>query len=244
MEELCYIIQQIYSVLNILSLYSQDEREELVAGYQHFLFDINDVLIVLDRIVEGSTYWGWKINWGYQPWQLRTYREPKGLTLQAGWEDRVDFGIELYQDIPIRSRPIWIPLNLPRVLTPVDLDAVEAEGPGSEIRTDTCRVCHIQPERPVAFHEFISSETSSTSEIGNPNEARETPAHEEDSDLDSMPELEDEIDLDTLEIPVWLIPQGVIVNFCNGPVTFETEQGPPWQEVLAQMLEEQNQTSE
>ena len=32
MEELCYIIQQIYSVLNILSLYSQDEREELVVG--------------------------------------------------------------------------------------------------------------------------------------------------------------------------------------------------------------------
>ena len=48
MEQLCYIIQQIYSVLNILSLYSQDEREELVGGYQHFLFDINDVLIVLD----------------------------------------------------------------------------------------------------------------------------------------------------------------------------------------------------
>ena len=93
-------------MLNILNLYLQDEREELVAGYQHFLFDLNDILIVLDRIVEGSTYWGWKINWGCQPWQLKTYREQKGLTLQAGWEDRVDFGIELYQDIPIRSRPI------------------------------------------------------------------------------------------------------------------------------------------
>ena len=68
MEQLCHIIQQIYSVLNILSLYSQDEREELVVGYQCFLFDINDVLIVLDRIVEGSTHWGWKINWGCQLW--------------------------------------------------------------------------------------------------------------------------------------------------------------------------------
>ena len=165
MEQLCYIIQQIYSVLNILSLHSQDEREELVVGYQCFPFDINDVLIVLDRIVEGSMYWGWKINWGYQPWQLRTYCEQKGLT-------------------------------------------------------------------------------SSGSEIGNSNEACETLAHEEGSDLDSMPELEDEINLDTLEIPVWLIPQGVVVNFRNGRVTFETEQGPPWQEVLAQMLEEQNQTSE
>ena len=69
-----------------------------------------------------------------------------------------------------------------------------------------CKVYHIQPERPVAFHEFISSDTSSASEVGNPNEARETLAPEEDSDLDSMPELEDEINLDTLEIPVWLIP--------------------------------------
>ena len=133
---------------------------------------------------------------------------------------------------------------MPRVLTPIDLDALEAEGSGPEIRTDTCKVCHIQPGRPVAFHEFISSDTSSTSEVGNPNEARETLAYERASDLDSMPELEDEINLDTLEIPVWLIPQGVVVNFCNGWVTFETEQGPPWQEVLDQMLEEQNQTAE
>ena len=113
-----------------------------------------------------------------------------------------------------------------------------------ELETDTCKVCHIQPERPVAFQEFISSETSSASKIENPNDAHESSVHEEGSDLDSMPELEDEIDLDTLEIPVWLIPHGVVVNFCNGRVTFETEQGPPWQEVLTQMLEEQNQTSE
>ena len=133
-----------------------------------------------------------------------------------GWEDKVDFGIELYQDIPIRSQPIWIPLNSPRVLTPIDLDAVEAEGSGPEIRTDTCKVCHKQPERPVAFHEFISSDTSSASEVGNPNEARETLAHEEGSDLGSMPELEDEINLDTLEIQLWLMPQQVVVNFHNG----------------------------
>ena len=103
MEQLFHIIQQIYSVLNILNAYLQDEREELVVGYQHFLFDLNDILIVLDRIVGGSTYWGWRIDWGYQPWQLKTYCEQKGLTLQVGWEDKVDFGIELYQDIPTRS---------------------------------------------------------------------------------------------------------------------------------------------
>ena len=59
-----------------------------------------------------------------------------------------------------------------------------------------------------------------------------------------MPELEDQIDLDALEIPVWLIPPGVVVNFHNGRVTFGTEQGPLLQEVLTQMLEEQNQNSD
>ena len=57
---------------------------------------------------------------------------------------------------------------------------------------------------------------SSASEIGNSNEARKTSACEEDSDLDSMPELEDDIGLDTIEIPMWLIPQRVIINFRNG----------------------------
>ena len=120
----------------------------------------------------------------------------------------------------------------------------EAEKAESGVSTDTCKVSYIQPERPVAFHEFIPSESSSASEIENPNDAHESPVREEDSDLDSMPELEDEVDLDTLQIPVWLIPHGVIVNFRNGRVTFETEQGPPWQEVLTPMLEEQNQTSD
>ena len=58
MEQLFQIIQQIYYVLNILNSYSQEEREELVVGYHRFLFEINDILTVLDRIVGGSTYWG------------------------------------------------------------------------------------------------------------------------------------------------------------------------------------------
>ena len=42
-----------------------------------------------------------------------------------------------------------------------------------------------------------------------------------------------------VEIPLWLIPNGVLVTFRGRRVTFEREQGPLWQEVLAQMLEEQ-----
>ena len=61
MEQLLLIIQQIYKLLSILNGYTQDEREELLVGYQCFLFETNDILIALDRIVGGSTYWGWKI---------------------------------------------------------------------------------------------------------------------------------------------------------------------------------------
>ena len=71
MELLLIIIQQIYKLLSILNSYTQEEREELLVGYQHFLFETKDLLITLDRIVGGSTYWGWKIKWRYHPWHLK-----------------------------------------------------------------------------------------------------------------------------------------------------------------------------
>ena len=75
MEQLLVIIQQIYKLLSILNSYTQEEREELLAGYRRFLFKIKELLETLDRIVGGSTYWGWKIEWGYQPWHFMTYRQ-------------------------------------------------------------------------------------------------------------------------------------------------------------------------
>ena len=224
-----------------MSNYSQSEREELFKGYQCFLSEIKDIVTVLNRIVEGSTSWGWKIDWGYQPWQLRTYRQQRGLTLQAGWEDRVDFGLDLYQDLPVESQRFLVPIGQPEVLTPKDLDIQEVR---PKVRTDIYQTCHIQHERPVVFHEVISSSSSSSSDVENPNETQELPVIGEDRDLDSMPVLEDEGDISTIEIPLWLIPNRVLVTFRGGRVTFEREQGPPWQEVLAQMLEEQELTTE
>ena len=213
MEQLILIIQQIYNLLDILSSYSHDEREELVEGYRCFLFEVRDILIALDRIVEGSTYWGWKFDWGYQPWQLRTYRQQKGLTLQAGWEDRVDFGINLYQEVPVVPQRIPKPVPTFEVLPPIDLNVLEAEGTELETTTGICEAGHIQHGRPVAFHEFIAASSSSSSEAENSNREQELPVIEEDSDLDSMPELEDETNLDSIEIPLWLIPNGVLVAF-------------------------------
>ena len=90
------------------------------------------------------------------------------------------------------------------------------------------------------FHELVSGSSVSSSGVGNNGETLELSVVEEGSDVDSMPELEDETNLDSVEIPLWLIPNGVMVTFRGGRVIFEREQGPPWQDVLTQMLEEQN----
>ena len=240
MEQLLVIIQQIYELLDILNSYTQGEREELLEGYPRFLFEVKELLTILDRIVGGSTYLGWKIEWGCQPWHLMTYRQQKGLTLQAGWEDKLDFGLELYRDTFEASQKILTPILSPRVLTPIDLDALEVKVTELDLPMDVCKLTHIGHERPVLFHELVSGSSVSSSSVGNNNETLELPVADEGSDIDSIPELEDETNLDSVEIPLWLIPNGVMVTFRRGRVIFEREQGPPWQDVLTQMLEEQN----
>ena len=240
MEQLLVIIQQIYELLNILNSYTQGECGELLEGYPRFLFEVKELLTILDRIVGGSTYWGWKIEWGCQPWHLMTYRQQKGLTLQAGWEDKLDFGLDLYRDTFEASLQILTPILSPRVLTPIDLDALEEKDTELDLPTDVCKLSHIEHERPVLFHASIPGSSVSSSGVGNSNETLELPVAGGGSDIDSMPELEDETNLDPAEIPLWLIPNGVTVTFRRGRVIFEGEQGPPWQDVLTQMLEEQH----
>ena len=172
-----------------------------------------------------------------------TYRQQKGLTLQAGWEDKLDFGLDLYRDIPEVSQKILTSIHSPEVLTLVDLDALEIKDTELDLPTDVCKLSHVEHERPVLFHELISGSSASSSSIENLDETLEIPVVDEESDVDSMPELEDETNLDLVKIPLWLIPNGVMVTYQGGRVIFEREQGPPWQDVLTQMLEEQNSTS-
>ena len=126
------------------------------------------------------------------------------------------------------------------MLTPVDLDALEVKDTELDLPTDVCKLSHIEHERPLLFHELVSGSSVSSSSVGNNDETLEIPVVDGGSDVDSMPELEDETNLDLVEIPWWLIPNGVMVTFQGGRVIFEREQGPPWQDVLTQMLEEQN----
>ena len=240
MKQLLVIIQQIYQLLNILNCYTQGEHEELLEGYPRFLSQVKELLGILDRIVGGSTYWGWKVEWGCQPWHLMTYRQQKGLTLQAGWEDKLDFGLDLYRDTFEASLRVLTPIHSPEVLTPIDLDTLEVKDPELDLLTDVWKLSHIDHERPVLFHELISGSSVSSSSVENNNEIQGSPVVGEESDVDSMPELEDATNSGTVEIPLWLIPNGVMVTFRGGRVIFEREQGPPWQDVLTQMLEEQN----
>ena len=213
MEQLLIIIQQIYKFLDILNNYTQGEREELLEGYPRFLFEVKELLRILDRIVGGSTYWGWKIEWGCQPWHLMTYQQQKGLTLQAGWEDKLDFGLDLYRDTFEASLRILTPIHSPEVLIPVDLDALEVKDPELELPTDVCKLSHIDHERPLLFHELVSGSSVSSRSVENNDETLESPVVGEGSDVDSMPELEDATNSDTVEIPLWLIPKGVMVTF-------------------------------
>ena len=191
MEQLLVIIQQIYQLLNILNCYTQGEHEELLEGYPRFLSQVKELLGILDRIVGGSTYWGWKVEWGCQPWHLMTYRQQKGLTLQAGWEDKLDFGLDLYRDTFEASLRVLTPIHSPEVLTPIDLDTLEVKDPELDLPTDVCKLSHIDHERPVLFHELISGSSVSSSSVENNNEILESPVVGEGSDVDSVPELED-----------------------------------------------------
>ena len=74
----------------------------------------------------------------------RTYRQQKGLTLQAGWEDKLDLGLDLYRDTFEASLKILTPILSPRVLTPIDLDALEVMDTELDLPTDVCKLTHIE----------------------------------------------------------------------------------------------------
>ena len=126
----------------------------------------------------------------------------------------------MYRDTFEASLKILTPILSPRVLTPVDLDVLEVKDTELDLPTDVCKLTHIEHERPALSHELVSGSSVSSSSVGNNNEALELPVADEESDADSMPELEDETNLDSVEIPLWLIPNGVMVTFRRGRVIF------------------------
>ena len=119
----------------------------------------------------------------------------------------------MYRDTFEASQRILTPIHSPEVSTPVDLDALEVKDTELDLSTDVCKLTRIEHERPFLFHELVSGSSASASSVGNNNEILESPVAGEGSDVDSMPELEDETNSDTVEIPLWIIPTGVMVTF-------------------------------
>ena len=95
------IINQIWEVLNLLQSSEKGKREELVGDYKYNFNTLVELIINLGRIVDGEIPYGRPIQWGYHFWQLHTYKQQHGLTLQAGWEDVIDFGIPLGKVIKV-----------------------------------------------------------------------------------------------------------------------------------------------
>ena len=102
------------------------------------------------------------------------------------------------------------PIHSPEVLTPDTLEIRDSE---LDLSTDVYKLSHIEHERPVLFHELILGSSASSSSVGNNNETLELPVVGEGSDVDSMPELEDWASSNLVKIPLWLIPNGVMVTF-------------------------------
>ena len=145
-----------------------------------------------------------------------TYRQQKGLTLQAGWEDKLDFGLDLYRDTFEASLRILTPIHSPEVLTPVDLDALEVKDTDLDLPTNICKLSHINHERPLLFHELVSGSSVSSSSVENNDETLELPVAEEESDVDSMPELEDVTNSEYCRNPFVANTQWGYGNFSRG----------------------------
>ena len=187
------VINQIYEVLIWLQEIPKGRREELVDDYKHTLNTLVQLIIDLERIVDGETPYGRVIKWGYHLWQLHTCRLQHGLTLQAGWDDVVDFGITLGKIVRVA-----VPRNC-------RFGSYNLTSPGQEHRSetvcDTCKVNHTPSLQRLALREAVVniSRPSSPEDRSSGSEASETvhfdldnlSTEELESSSDSVPDLID-----------------------------------------------------
>ena len=166
MEHLIQIINRFYEVLIWLQGIAKGKREELVDDYKYIFNTLVELIINLERIVAGETPYGRPIKWGYHLWQLHTCKRQHGLTLQAGWDDVVDFGITLGRII--------------RVAVPKSCkfgSSILASS-GQEYRSDTvsgiCELSHIPKLQKLALREAVIEISSQNSQEGGSSESDES----------------------------------------------------------------------
>ena len=246
------IINQIWEILHWLQEIPKGKREELVDDYKHNFNLLVELLIHLERIVDGETPYGRSIKWGYHLWQLNSYRRQHGLTLQAGWDDVIDFGIPLGKLIKVA-----VPRSCSHGLT---FGTVEGSGCMSRTVSDVCKLDCIPRLQRLALRESVAEVSSQSSDkvSSMSSEESETEIFNLDnlstdelaSTSDSIPELEDHMGriawgpwrtsrrrararrlrLPTTPAQAW--------RDLFRPSHPERE-GQPWREVLGMMVDEQ-----
>ena len=187
------IINQIWEILELLQYIEKGKREELVDNYKYNLNTLIELILNLGRIADGETPYGRPIQWGKHFWQLHTYKQQHGLTLQAGWEDVVDFGISLGKVIKVAVPRCSSQQSPP--LTPL------GQRRRSNTVSDTCQLNYTpRLQRLVLSESVIDISSQSSREDGSIGSNESETAHFDLDDLstddltstpDSIPELED-----------------------------------------------------
>ena len=252
MEHLIQIISQICEILHWLQSIPKGKREELVDDYKPNFNSLVELIINLERIVDGETPYGQSIKWGYHLWQLHTYKRQHGLTLQAGWDDVVDFGIPLGKIIKVA---------VPRHCNHESfLLAPGGQGHRSNTVCDVCELDCIPRLQKLALRESVIDISSQSS-----NEVRSIESDESEtvcfdidnlstdelaSTSDNIPDLEDytgrivrgpwrasirRVRAARLRLPI-TPAQAWRDLFRPPPLVHE---GQPWREVLGMMVDEQ-----
>ena len=252
MEHLIQIINQICEILHWLQSIPKGKREELVDDYKHNFNTLVELIINLERIVDGETPYGRSIKWGYLLWQLHTYKRQHGLTLQAGWDDVVDFGIPLGKIIKIA---------VPRRCNhESSLLAPGGQGHRSNTVWDICELDCIPRLQKLALRESVVDISSQSS-----NEVKSIGSDESEAvcfDIDnlstdelastseSIPDLEDHmgrivrgpwrtsigrVRAARLHLPI--TPAQAWRDLFRPPCP--VSEGQPWREVLGMMVDEQ-----
>ena len=252
MEQLIQIINQIWEILDHLQNIVKGKREELVDNYKYNLHTLIELIINLGRIVDGETPYGQPIQWGNHFWQLQTYKQQHGLTLQAGWEDVVDYGIPLGKVIKVA---------VPRCSSQQStLLAPIGQRCKSNTVSDACELDYTPRLQRLALCESVVDISSqSSSEDGSIEISESETAHFDIDDLstddltsipDSIPELEDHRGqivggpwririrrVRPSRLPLPITPAQAWRDLFR-PTSPEQE-GQPWREVLDTMIDEQ-----
>ena len=256
MEHLIQIINRIYEVLIWLQGIPKGRRDELVDDYKYTFNTLVELIINLERVVAGETPYGRPIKWGYHLWQLPTCKRQHGLTLQAGWDDVVDFGITLGRIVRVA-----IPMNC-------RFGSSNSTSSGQESRSDLvsgiCELSRIPKLQKLVLREAVVEVPSQSSQEGESSESDESETvlfdldnlstEELVSSSDSIPDLIDHMGMvlggswrtrirrarararaSRLHLPIG--PAQTWRDFFRP--SHPDREGQPWREVLGLMVEEQ-----